>query len=140
MSRLDAPVTALSGVGPAIAEKLERDCGLRYDPATELMVTSGISGAFAAAMMALFTRGAVTILKQDEATKKFERQLEKSVDLSDDQPALLAIGGNTLVVLDDQGNVQIRDIDTLKLRKQLRPEGNNQPKFVKGMGEKNKVC
>src|SRR3954469_17617650 len=37
----------------AIAQKLERDNGLRADPATEICVTVGASGAFAAAINAL---------------------------------------------------------------------------------------
>jgi aminotransferase len=41
----------------AIAQKLERDNGLRADPATEICVTVGASGAFAAAINALLDPG-----------------------------------------------------------------------------------
>lgn len=61
---LYAPSLGLPQLREAIAEKLERDSGLRYDPATELMVTSGISGAFSAAVMALFTRGDEVIVPE----------------------------------------------------------------------------
>ena len=61
---LYAPSLGLPELREAIAAKLERDSGLRYDPATEIMVTSGISGAFSAAMMALFTRGDEVIVPE----------------------------------------------------------------------------
>ena len=41
----------------AIARKLERDNGFRADPATEICVTVGASGAFAATISALLDRG-----------------------------------------------------------------------------------
>src|SRR5256885_4663833 len=41
----------------AIARKLERDNGLRADPATEICVTVGASGAFAATVNALLDPG-----------------------------------------------------------------------------------
>lgn len=41
----------------ALAARLERDNGLSFDPETELVVTLGSTGAFAAAMTALFDPG-----------------------------------------------------------------------------------
>ncbi|MBK8252721.1 MAG: pyridoxal phosphate-dependent aminotransferase [Polyangiaceae bacterium] len=52
--------TAPEGIAPlraAIAEKIERRYGLKYDAATETVVTSGATGGFAAACLALFDPG-----------------------------------------------------------------------------------
>jgi aminotransferase len=52
--------TAPEGIAPlraAIAKKIERLYGLSYDPATEVVVTSGATGGFAAACLALFDPG-----------------------------------------------------------------------------------
>ena len=46
----------------AIAEKLERTHGLRYDPEREVMVASGATGAFHAAAMALLNPGDEVLL------------------------------------------------------------------------------
>ena len=59
-----APSWGLPELRAAIADKLARASGLRYDPATEILVTNGISGGFAAAMMALFTRGDEVIVPE----------------------------------------------------------------------------
>lgn len=48
----------------ALAARLEAQHGLAYDPESELLVTSGITGGFAAAMMSLFTRGDEVILPE----------------------------------------------------------------------------
>lgn len=52
--------TAPEGIGPlraSIAKKIERLYGLSYDPASEVVVTSGATGGFAAACLALFDPG-----------------------------------------------------------------------------------
>ena len=57
--------TAPNGILPlrkAIAEKIERWYGLTYDPASEVVVTSGATGGFAAACLALFDPGDEIIL------------------------------------------------------------------------------
>ena len=57
--------TRLDGVAvlrQAIAEKLERHNGLRADPDKEVLVTSGATGAMAAACLALFDAGDEVVL------------------------------------------------------------------------------
>src|SRR4051794_26718560 len=52
--------TAAEGILPlrvAIGEKIQRFYGASYDPATEIVVTSGATGGFAAACLALFDPG-----------------------------------------------------------------------------------
>src|SRR4029079_8512290 len=52
--------TAPEGIAPlraAIAGKVSRTYGLDYDPASEIVVTSGATGGFAAACLALFDPG-----------------------------------------------------------------------------------
>lgn len=52
--------TAPEGIAPlrgAIARKVERLYGLAYDPGSEVVVTSGATGGFAAACLALFDPG-----------------------------------------------------------------------------------
>lgn len=46
----------------AIAQKIERDNGLRYDPESEILVSSGATGGFAAAAKALFDPGDEVLL------------------------------------------------------------------------------
>jgi aminotransferase len=60
-----AAYTLPEGIAPlraAIAEKIRRSYGQSYDPATELVVTSGATGGFAAACLALFDPGDEIIL------------------------------------------------------------------------------
>lgn len=57
--------TAPEGIAPlraGIAEKIRRCYGLDYDPAGEVVVTSGATGAFAATCLALFDPGDEVIL------------------------------------------------------------------------------
>ncbi len=57
--------TAPEGIAPlrgAIARKIERRYGLSYDPASEVVVTSGATGGFAAACLALLDPGDEIIL------------------------------------------------------------------------------
>jgi len=57
--------TAPEGIAPLrarIAEKIWKLYGLAYDPATEVVVTSGATGGFAAACLALFDPGDEIIL------------------------------------------------------------------------------
>jgi aminotransferase len=52
--------TAPEGIAPlraAVARKIERRYGLSYDPTSEVVVTSGATGGFAAACLALFDPG-----------------------------------------------------------------------------------
>jgi aminotransferase len=57
--------TAAEGIAPlraAIRDKIQRCYGLAYDAATEVVVTAGATGAFAAACLALFDPGDEVIL------------------------------------------------------------------------------
>jgi aminotransferase len=57
--------TAPEGIAPlrqAIARKIERLYGVSYDPAAEIVVTSGATGGFAASCLALFDPGDEIIL------------------------------------------------------------------------------
>ena len=57
--------TAPEGIAPlraAIAEKIRRNYGLDYDPASEVVVTAGATGGFAAACLSLFDPGDDIIL------------------------------------------------------------------------------
>jgi len=57
--------TAPEGIAPlreAVAAKVSRRYGLSYDPASEVVVTSGATGGFAAACMALFEPGDQVVL------------------------------------------------------------------------------
>lgn len=57
--------TAPEGIAPlrsAIADKIRRAYGLDYDPASEVVVTSGATGGFAAACLSLFDPGDEIIL------------------------------------------------------------------------------
>jgi len=57
--------TAPEGIAPlrdAISRKIERSYGLRFDPKSEIVVTSGATGGFAAACLALFDPGDEIIL------------------------------------------------------------------------------
>ena len=57
--------TAPEGIAPlraAISKKIERLYGLSYDPASEVVVTTGATGGFAAACLALFDPGDEIIL------------------------------------------------------------------------------
>ena len=57
--------TAPEGIAPlraAIADKIRRAYGLEYDPASEVVVTSGATGGFAAACLSLFDPGDEIIL------------------------------------------------------------------------------
>ncbi len=57
--------TAPEGIAPlrqGIAAKVQHRYGLAYDPATEVVVTSGATGGFAAACMALFDPGDQIVL------------------------------------------------------------------------------
>jgi len=60
IERNDVVYTAPEGIAPlrrAVAGKLERSYGLAFDPDAELVVTSGATGGFAAACLALFDPG-----------------------------------------------------------------------------------
>ncbi|WP_256029052.1 aminotransferase class I/II-fold pyridoxal phosphate-dependent enzyme, partial [Aeromonas sp. EERV15] len=57
--------TAPEGIAPLraeIAAKIQRCYGLSYDPTSEVVVTSGATGAFAATLLALFDPGDEIIL------------------------------------------------------------------------------
>src|SRR4030095_9501462 len=57
--------TAPEGIAPlraAIAEAIRARYGLSYDPAFEVVVTSGATGGFAAACLALFDPGDEVVL------------------------------------------------------------------------------
>jgi aminotransferase len=57
--------TAPEGIAPlrtAVADKLRARYGLSYDPASEVVITSGATGGFAAACLALFDPGDEVIL------------------------------------------------------------------------------
>ncbi|HEY4120783.1 MAG TPA: pyridoxal phosphate-dependent aminotransferase [Byssovorax sp.] len=57
--------TLPEGIAPvraAVAAKIERHYGLSFDPATEVVTTSGATGGFAAACLALFDPGDEVIL------------------------------------------------------------------------------
>jgi aminotransferase len=52
----------IASLRAAIAEKVRRSYGQAYDPATEIVVTSGATGGFAAACLALFDPGDEVLL------------------------------------------------------------------------------
>jgi aminotransferase len=57
--------TAADGIEPlraAVAAKVQRHYGLAYDPASEVVITSGATGAFAAACLSLFDPGDEIVL------------------------------------------------------------------------------
>ncbi len=57
--------TAPEGIAPlraAVADKIQRTYGLAFDPVSEVVVTSGATGGFAAACLALFDPGDEIIL------------------------------------------------------------------------------
>jgi aminotransferase len=57
--------TAADGIPPlraAVGAKIERHYGLTYDPASEIVITSGATGGFAAAFLSLFDAGDEIIL------------------------------------------------------------------------------
>jgi aminotransferase len=57
--------TAADGIPPlraAVGAKIERHYGLTYDPSSEIVITSGATGGFAAAFLSLFDAGDEIIL------------------------------------------------------------------------------
>jgi aminotransferase len=57
-----APPAGIDGLRAAVASKIERSYGLTYDPQSEIVITSGATGGFAASVLALCEPGDEVIL------------------------------------------------------------------------------
>lgn len=80
--------------------------------------------------LALYTRATVTIVRKgDQGRYVVERTHE--LDGEERQPAVIGIGGGTLVVGRDDGRLQILDAMSFALRDEFQPEGPNQPRFIR---------
>jgi ABC-type transport system involved in multi-copper enzyme maturation permease subunit len=79
--------------------------------------------------LALYTRASITIVRKGgEGQYVIERTHE--LDGKERQPAVIGIGGNTLIVGRDDGRLQILDATSFEIRKEFQPEGLNQPRFI----------
>ncbi|MDP6723504.1 MAG: ABC transporter permease subunit, partial [Pirellulaceae bacterium] len=79
--------------------------------------------------LALYTRASITIVRKgDDGQYVVERTHE--LDGEERQPAVIGVGGNTLVVGRDDGRLQILDATSFELSHEFQPEGPNQPRFI----------
>jgi len=79
--------------------------------------------------LALYTRASITIVRKgDKGQYVVERT--HTLDGEERQPAVIGIGGKTLVVGRDDGRLQILDAVSFEARNELQPEGPNQPRFI----------
>lgn len=79
--------------------------------------------------LALYTRASITILRKgDQGRYVFQRKHE--LDGEERQPAVIGIGGDTLIVGRDDGRLQILEAASFAPRHEFLPEGPNQPRFI----------
>ncbi len=80
--------------------------------------------------LALYTRATVTIVRKgDDGQYIVERT--HTLDGEEQQPAVIGVGGSTLIVGRDDGRLQILDATTFEMHHEFQPEGPNQPRFIK---------
>jgi hypothetical protein len=100
------------------------DPALRLDPSA-VIVQDPDTGAIAA-----FSQGTVTVLEPD-VSGTYTRKIEKTIaEAKGDKTALLAIGGEKLLLALADGQVLIFDAATLELQHQFRPQGEMPPRFA----------
>ncbi len=80
--------------------------------------------------LALYTRASVTIVAKG-ADGKYAVERRHEFDGTEQQPAVIGIGGNTLVAGRDDGRIQMLDATTFEVLRDEKPEGPNQPRFVR---------
>ncbi|MCY2988233.1 MAG: ABC transporter permease subunit [Planctomycetota bacterium] len=110
-------------------------------PASDPFVSIGpdpavaVLGAAAAAInrdtgeLAIYSRGLITLLRTNQAGR-YERRLEHKLGPENPGAAVLAFGGDTLLVGRDDGQIIAYDAQTLEPRQAFAVEGQNQPRFV----------
>ena len=79
--------------------------------------------------LALYTRASITIVRKGE-DGQYVVERTHELDGEERQPAVIGLGGNTLVVGRDDGRLQILDATSFELRDEFQPEGPNQPRFI----------
>jgi len=96
-----------------------------------LLVTQPAAAAInqATGELAVYTRGNLTLLRQD-AARRYEVVREHELDGRSRQPVVFAFGGTTLVLGRDDGRVQVLDANDFTPLHEYEPEGPNQPRFV----------
>ena len=93
-----------------------------------------LSAPYAAAMnsdsgaLAVWSRGTLTLMERNE-DGKYRRVQEKQFE-GNNNAAVLAFAGSTLLVALADGHVWLMDPTDLSVRQDIQPEGNNQPRFA----------
>jgi len=79
--------------------------------------------------LALYTRGHLTLLDQDDKGN-YAVTGETRLDGEERQPVVMAFGGSTIMLGRQDGRVQALDAATLEERMSTSPEGLNQVRFI----------
>lgn len=77
--------------------------------------------------LAVFSRGKLKILVR---TPEGQFTIAREADLDTDEPALVAFSGGTVMVALGSGEIQVFDVDTLKLTTSYQSFGNDKPRQI----------
>jgi hypothetical protein len=99
------------------------------DPAVTVTGPASVALNQESGELALYHRGTVTLLRTD-AAGRYQRRLEKKLVEENPGSAVLALGGDTLLVGRDDGQIIAYEAQTLTPRCEFLVEGQNQPRFV----------
>jgi WD40 repeat protein len=79
--------------------------------------------------LALYTRASITIVRKGDKGKYVVERTHE-LDGEERQPAVISIGGDTLVIGRNDGRLQVLDATSFESRNELQPEGPNQPRYI----------
>lgn len=99
------------------------------DPPVAVLGAAGAALNQDTGELAVYCRGLITVLRKN-AEGRYERRLEQKWEQEHPGAAVLAFGGDTLLVGRDDGQIIAYDAQTLEPRHEFTVEGQNQPRFV----------
>ncbi len=103
---------------------------VRLGPEPSLRLDSSAAAAINpdTGSIAVLNRGVVIVLEPN-SDGKYDRKVEKEI-ASEKELGVLAFGGNNVVVALSDGRIQILDPSDLSTKNELRPFGENPPRFA----------
>jgi len=128
--RLDSVKPKSAKSKKATPEVTEEFVRLGPEPSLRLDATAAVAMNKDTGAIAVFNRGTLTVLEPD-AAGKYVRKNEKELTTSKSTSAsLAAFADKTILIARSDGQVLIVDAVDLSVRHELRPDGDNAPRFV----------
>ena len=111
-------------------ENSEEFVRLGPEPALRLDSSAAVAMNKDTGAIAAFNRGTVTVLEPDAAGKYVRKNEKEVISLKETTAALAAFADNTILIALSDGRVLLVDAVDLSVRHELRPVGDNAPRFV----------